>query len=466
MGNWQSWGQQQQYAPYGYVPYYQGYNPYAPPVYGYPAYPVNPVPDYNVNPVPDYNGGPAMPVPSPLGGDNAVGMVPSMTSAADAAADEDEDSKKANHWHRPCNDHIWLSTELLLGWIQPQHVPPLATTGSPLDAHPGALGQPNTATLFGGNNIDPGITYGLRGDFGIFVDNDARFSLDIGGLYLAPDRERFTAVSDAAGNPIIARPFFNVVLGRESAFVNSLPGLASGGISIASSSEMAGAELNASFHNYSADRLHTEALFGFRYMRLAESLTINDQLSPLTNTGGLTFLGNPIGVGDSLSDEDRFRTINDFYGIQIGGRVQWEGDWFFVSGFGKIALGATNQQVDIDGQTVLTSAAGSQAAEGGILALPSNIGHHSRVELGYMPEGGINIGIKVCPHVQLVAGYSFLYWNAVARPGNQIDLGVNPARVPSDTTFGQSGIPARPAFSFNDDSFWVQTLNLGIEIRY
>src|SRR5947199_336391 len=83
------------------------------------------------------------------------------------------------------------------------------TTGGVMDVHPGALGQPNTGVLFG-DSLDFRMFSGVRWDIGIYLDEDAHWSLDGGGLFLFTNHTDFAAVSDANGNPVIARPIFNV----------------------------------------------------------------------------------------------------------------------------------------------------------------------------------------------------------------------------------------------------------------
>ena len=87
-----------------------------------------------------------------------------------------------------------------------------------------------------------------------------------------------------------------------------------------------------------------------------------------------------------LSDYDDFNAVNQFYGLQIGSSAKWETDMFYVERFGKLGLGVNNQEVDINGQTALD---GTRVTSGGILALPSNIGNHSRTTFGIVPESGL-----------------------------------------------------------------------------
>ena len=247
---------------------------------------------------------------------------------------------------------------------------------------------------------------------------------------------------------------------------DSVPGALAGGISVDAKSEFWGTEISAAYHWHAKERLTFDGLFGFRFLRLAESLTIQDQLQPLVNNF-LTFQGAPIPATDSLTDQDSFVTANNFYGLQLGGQVRWDEDWFSICAFGKVALGANDQMVDINGSTTLnTPGAASQTASGGVLALPSNIGNYNRTIFGVVPEVGLKFGVIVCPHVLLTAGYSFLYWDQVVRPAGQIDNGLNPAHIPSDQFFSPGTGAARPAFTFSEEAFWINNFTFGVEFHY
>jgi hypothetical protein len=78
------------------------------------------------------------------------------------------------------------------------------------------------------------------------------------------------------------------------------------------------------------------------------------------------------------------------------------------------------------------------------------------------------LGANLTSWLRLTAGYSFLYWNAVARPGNQISPVANATQIPGDPLYGAAGFPstANPLFHFNDEHFWVQTVSCGLEIHY
>ena len=59
-------------------------------------------------------------------------------------------------------------------------------------------------------------------------------------------------------------------------------------------------------------------------------------------------------------------------------------------------------------------------------------------------------------------GYTFLYWSGVARPGDQIQLDVNPSQFPPPTRT----VTARPDFQLHTTDFWAQGLNFGLAYRY
>jgi hypothetical protein len=206
-------------------------------------------------------------------------------------------------------------------------------------------------------------------------------------------------------------------------------------------------------------------LGGFRTVHLEEGLVIADNVNPLT-ANALTFLGNPVLPGSSVTDTDSFRTSNQFYGVNLGGRMRWQYDWFFVNAYGKVALGVTEEKVHIQGSTALSIPTGTQTTVGGILAQQSNIGNYNRNTFGVVPEGGLTFGVEAMKNVRLMAGYSVLYWNRVARPGLTIDRVVGPGQVPTDQAFGRVTGNGGPTFRFNDASFWAQSLNAGIEIYY
>lgn len=362
---------------------------------------------------------------------------------------------------------FWVSGSYVLGWLRPISLPtPLLTTGSINDAAPGALLEPNTSILFG-TNLKFETYSGVQVSAGLFLDDSKCFSVEGKALYLDPKRIDYTMTSDAAGNPLITRPFFNVVDQRESAFIDSFPNFAAGSVNIRAKSELWGFEGNARYHVGGKAGMRGDILAGFRYLRLSEKLEIRDTVRPLANNV-LTYRGAFITMNDSIFDQDRFRTGNQFYGFQFGGGVTYEESWVTVSAYAKLGIGGTEQRANISGSTTLTTPAGTDTSVGGILALPPNIGNRSRTVFGLVPEWGLTLGAAVTENIRVNAGYSFLLWNRVARPGDVINRNINPSFVPTDTSFGVDAVPVQPAFAFrnSDAVFWMHTFNLGMELMF
>jgi hypothetical protein len=105
-------------------------------------------------------------------------------------------------------------------------------------------------------------------------------------------------------------------------------------------------------------------------------------------------------------------------------------------------------------------------AQGGLLALPSNIGRRENDEFSIVPEVHIDLGYTICKNVRLTVGYNFLYWTDVVLPGDQIDTFVNEAQAPTSLNFGRAGGGNNPTPLFRQTSFWAHGLNFGVALRY
>jgi hypothetical protein len=132
----------------------------------------------------------------------------------------------------------------------------------------------------------------------------------------------------------------------------------------------------------------------------------------------------------------------------------------------KVAVGATQRVAEIDGVTTVTvlGAPPSVTTFDGLLALPGNIGHTSDQHVSLIPEFRANLGYQVTNHLRAYAGYTFLFWPEVVRVGDLIDTTVNPNRLPGAATPGIG--PLNPAPTGNHSDFWVQGINIGLELRY
>ena len=73
-----------------------------------------------------------------------------------------------------------------------------------------------------------------------------------------------------------------------------------------------------------------------------------------------------------------------------------------------------------------------------------------------VPELGATLGYLLTAHLRATVGYTFMYVSRVARPGDQIDLDLNPSLLPPEAEPFTG--PLRPAFAVRDTDFWAQGL--------
>jgi hypothetical protein len=364
-----------------------------------------------------------------------------------------------------CHERVWFNADYLLWWVRRGPIgAPLVTAGSPADAAPGALGQKNTAVLFGNDPADFGTFSGLR--------LTAGFALSgwwfVEGSYFVLERRAVGRMfsSDGNGNPVIARPFFDSQAGAQAAYLDSSPGLLTGGVAAGIHTRLQGYGANVAANVYHDTSFNVEVLAGFRALELDEDLFALDNVAALV-PGRLFFLGGPADPPSSLTISDHFHNYNNFYGGQVGGRAQWRANGLELGVTGKIALGVTQQLAITDGGTTLNTPGGSPTLNaGGVLVQPSNTGRFFQSTFGCVPEFALDLGYWLSPLIRVALGYQFLYWNRVARPGNEIDTTINAAQVPRDPRFGNGLGDARPAFAFRQSDFWAQGLSFGVLFQY
>jgi hypothetical protein len=363
------------------------------------------------------------------------------------------------------SETVWFSLDYLASWLQKPHLTaPLLTVGSPNDNFPGALQQPGTSILFGDGNYNFRTFSGMQASVGVNLND--HWYLELDGFVLPTQSIGATYGSDGNGNPLIARPV--VANGQNLVYFSSFPGVISGSTAIAADTQLWGIEAVARYKFEITPYLTGDFLLGFRQMQLQESLQINDTLTPIVPS--VNFLGNQIapGQGTFFTDFDRFSTVNTFYGVDFGGRLRWQSgyDWFGLTGYWKEALGTTYQNVNISGATSLVTPAGTTTVPGGILAQQSNIGSYNRTTFGSITEGGVGFIFTPCKYVRFELGYSAMYWNSVARPGNQINANVTPTQVPTNNVYTGPAPGNLPAFVFRTQGMTVQSFNLGLTLYY
>jgi hypothetical protein len=363
-----------------------------------------------------------------------------------------------------CNlpSRFYFDAEYLLWWTKGQRLPPLVTVGSPDDQPPGALGQPETFVLIGDATVDDQIRSGGRFVTGLWLDNAATFGLEASGFLLEPRSSRLTAVSD--GSTVLARPFFAVGtvlqehgtttdLTEERALLIALPGGSAGTAQVFTSNRFWGAEANGRVNVCCEACCRVDLLAGFRFLELKDRLNIVSASDTIPPSGSVTVT-------------DDFVTRNRFYGGQLGAEAAFRHGRWFIDVRGKLALGALNRIVAIDGTTAFTTAERTTVVPGGLFAQPTNIGRHSDTEFGVVPEVGFRAGCQITGYLRVYVGYSLIYLaRDVVQPGDQIDRAVNVNQIPALGVAPLVG-DQRPAFASKNTDWWAQGLHFGLELDF
>ncbi len=239
------------------------------------------------------------------------------------------------------------------------------------------------------------------------------------------------------------------------------PGISTGHVTVTAPSSLWGLDTNLRCNVCLTCDYRFDLLLGFRYLNLFEGLNIEEDVlgsatAPAPFTNALTTVN------------DSFTTHNQFYGGQIGFDSEWKRGPWSLDVRGKLALGATEQQLTINGIESITAANGTTSNfTGGLLALPSNIGSYYKTEFSVVPEVGLTIGYQLTSAIRLFAGYNFLYWTNVARPGEQIDRNLDVTQIPNFNIAGaKPTAQPTPTVPFKQSDYWAQGIVIGIEFRY
>jgi hypothetical protein len=385
------------------------------------------------------------PLVPPWGRDLDEGHPTTRVAETDAEARIHEETAQRRQWR--------FSADYWVGWTKNDRVPALLTTGPTTDARPGALGQPFTRLLYG-DAVDYEDRHGGRFAFETSLGSTGAWSLAAAYLFLG---SRTVGPNEfSPGSPVLARPFFNAADHREDSSLVTFPGLASGTIAIRSNSLLQGAEANLQRSVLEHEHVAVTILAGFRYLHLDENLII-------TETSQLS-ASAPTFPGRTITVYDRFGADNDFYGGQIGFRMELTHRRWIFAATPKVAFGNVHQSILIQGRTTIDTAPITDIPAG-LLALPTNSGRFARDTFAVVPEISGKIGLRITERLTISGGYTFLYCSRIARPGEQIDRNLNPSFIP--TSFGTGPAePKQPTTLFRTSDYWAHGMTWGLEFRY
>lgn len=375
---------------------------------------------------------------------------------------------------------VWNDLEYLLWWDKDAPLgTPLATTSNSTDA--GILGRPSTRVLYGNSDYDYDSQNGFRLTSGLWLDNCRQYGLEASLFYFLPKNQNNYFIQTTDPAQILAIPFVNVTPGGGSGGIGSgvlgtagngnnsfiIAGIdgRTGSISVDSSIRFWGGEANGLYNFYRDNQFQTDLLLGFRYVDLHEDLSMHTVINIEPVQRGS--LRNP-------GFNDVFDTRNQFYGGQLGVKGQWTNGWLFADALAKVALGTTDETLNIHGSfqdpepAFLANYGTSNTT--GLLTQRSNIGTTNRNRFAWIPEVRIQGGVNFLQHFRAFVGYDFMYISNVIRPGDQIDNNINlsQAGVSSSAGYPPNNLtgPARPARSYSESSFWAQGIDFGLTIDF
>lgn len=347
-------------------------------------------------------------------------------------------------------------------------IPALVTTSNPsttAQANAGVLGLATTSVLYGGNEILDNSWSGFRIRFGWWLAALPGWGVE--GEYAGLGERTESFFQQSTGSPIIARPFFNTLTGKEDSELVAYPSVIGGSMAVDATSRLDGAAVRfrrqmcctegCGYSGITCQTVPTasrlDATIGYRFWELKESLQMQERLtSQLTSDPG------------SFNIIDRFDTRNLFNGAELG--VLWQGrrGWWSLDMLMRLGIGNNNQTVTINGSTATTVNNTTTNHVGGLLAQRTNIGSYERNQFTMVPELGATLGYQVTQRLRATAGYSLIYMGNVVRPGDQVDLNVNPNLLPPENVPFSGAL--RPQFHFVETDYLVQGLNFGGEFRW
>src|SRR5262249_52609265 len=145
----------------------------------------------------------------------------------------------------------------------------------------------------------------------------------------------------SGGDPVLAQPFIDAVTGGSDATLVAAPGVAAGTVTIGARTSLWGAEANLAARLIGSDRFHLAALGGFRFLRLEDEVTSVEQFQVSPSVPGFG--------GSKVALQDGFRTLNRFYGGQVGLETGVQLGLLVIDFRGKFALGQMRQVADVNG---------------------------------------------------------------------------------------------------------------------
>jgi len=353
---------------------------------------------------------------------------------------------------QPAPGTFTIGADALLWWFQNAPTPvPLVSDGS--------LGEPGTHVLLGGGNLDTGKHPGLRLTFSYALEGGRTLEGNVFGVATRSGSEGMSSSGSLTSEDLLM-PYWDVLTDEESFTQLSQAGVYSGSIEHEAKNSFYGAQAGMTFGAGQHGPLVLNLVLGARWLRFREYYAIHttsEYIAPFPQ--------------DIWRTADEFNARNDFFGAQVGVKARWECGAFYADAAVSVGAGVMAQTVDVKGSLLtddFSEPGHPQVFTGGYFALPTNIGHYTRTTFGVVPEGSLEIGVKISSAFSLRAGYSALYVNDVIRAGRVVDRRINTTQSVSwvgEPPATLEGTPL-PAVDLEGSGFWAQGLNAGVVFRF
>jgi hypothetical protein len=310
----------------------------------------------------------------------------------------------------------WMTPSLELGWA------PTSTAPGPLrllipDGRGGSVPGP---VLPVGGTAGTQFRVGMGLNAGVWLDRCQYNGLDAGFYFLGTENR---TVTGAAPGAVVVFPD-GTARGEPLLFRLPAPLAAnfSGTFSVTTANWYATADVNYRHTLLCEDAYRLDVLAGYRYGYVIDEV----------------YLGDPRENEDKDHRLNRLAAANQFHGAQIGlsGEYRFADGWY-VTATKKLAFGAVFSDVT-NGGLFTTPQVGTPA---GFATAPLPAGSSSRFAV--MPVLNVAVGRQIGDHGRVFAGYTLQYLDRVVRLDDALD-----------------------SAGLRTTDFWVQSVSLGMELRY
>ncbi len=362
---------------------------------------------------------------------------------------------------------IWVTGQYLSWWTSGAHLPPMAST---VDANG------NPVTLFGDQDIGNGQHEGYRVACGTWLDCHHCWGVE--GDYFdisekPTDYDSGTTIGNANGTAFPIYRFVNdpaapgvltpdviglvsatsPYVGRET--VNTDSYFQSAGLWLRHrlmgwERTTSGGDVN--WTDRSARTFRLDAIAGYRFARLIDTVNEEDDTFCITNLNGYSYFND-------------YRTVNNFNGGELGlDTVLTFGRWS-LDVVTKCAIGVNNEYVRLYNQEIVDESQNTGVPVPWIIVNQAPLQEFSRNRFAAIPELMATAGYQVTEHLKFTVGYDLLFWTAVVRAADQI--AVNPANgYPYGNVISTPAANPLPPFTWIESSFLAQGLHAGAELRF